>query len=109
MVAIVALLVALPLGFFCTKRAIAFIAYIAVFAHVYTFQTATLVMEWVNGNASAFPQEKSQNMVGGSSGYLAVTSLVYLVGFGLVWVGSKLRTRREGRAVVSADFARATA
>ena len=109
MVAIVAILIALPLGFFCNKRATAYIVYIAVFAQVYTFQTATLVMEWVNGSASAFPQDKSQNMLGVSTGYLAVTSLIYIVGFGLVRVGSTLRTRREGRDVISADLARATA
>lgn len=107
MIALLTILVAIPLGYFCTRRSTAYLIYIAAFAQVYTFQTASLLMEWVNGSAAAFPQTKSQNVLGGSSGYLVFTSLVYAIGIGLVWVGSWLRARRSARSVVTVDLARA--
>ncbi len=104
MIALVAILIAFPLGFFCKSRLAAFVAYIALFAHVYTFQTANLVMEWVNGSAAAFPQNEP---LGASTlSYLAVTSAIYAVGFGLVWGGQVVRTRRS-RRTESIDLAAA--
>ena len=97
MIAIVAILIAFPLGYFCKSRTAAFLAYVALFAHVYTFQTANLVMEWVNGSGAAFPQDEGQALMGGTLSYFAVTSIIYAVGFGLVWAGQRLRTRRSQR------------
>lgn len=109
MIALLTILIALPLGYFCNKRSTAYLVYIAAFAQVYTFQTATLVMEWVNGSAAAFTPTKSQKVLGGSTDYLVVTSLVYVIGMGLVWFGSWLRARRSARSVVSVDLARVAA
>ena len=50
-------LVPLPLGYFIRQRIVAFIAYIAVHAFTFTFQTALLVRAWVGGSAEAFPQD----------------------------------------------------
>lgn len=96
MVAIIAL-IALPLGYVCKTRSTAFLAYIAAFAHVYTFQTANLVMEWVNGSGAAFPLDTSQALLGGTLSYFAVTSVIYVVGLLLVMAGHRLRVRRARR------------
>ena len=97
MIAVVAVLIAFPLGVFCKDRKVAFLAFIALFAHIYTFQTANLVMDWVNGSAEAFPQTEDRALGGNTFSYLAVTSVIYAVGFGLVWAGHRLRSRRSQR------------
>ena len=93
MIAIVALL-ALPLGYVVKNRMAAYVAFGLAFAHVYTFQTANLVMEWVNGADAAFEQSSSTSLLGSTMGYFTFTTLVLLVGYGLVTLGHFLRTRR---------------
>lgn len=106
MIAIVTVLIALPLGYFCRARSTAFLAYVAAFAHVYTFQTANLVMEWVNGSGAAFPLDSSQALLGGTLSYFAFTSVIYVVGFLLVLAGQRLRVR-HARRQQSVDLASA--
>jgi hypothetical protein len=95
-IAIVTVLFALPLGFFVRNRVAGFLAYGLLMAHVYTFQTATLLIEWAEGSDAAFPREGSTTFAD-TWGYLAVTSFVYVVGLGLVALGQRLRSRRDGR------------
>lgn len=97
MIAAVALLAAFPLGFLCRDPRVGYLAFVAAFAHVYTFQTAMLVMEWVNGNDSAFAQSSSEQLASSSLSYFAFTTLVYAVGLGLVRVGQLARSRRDRR------------
>lgn len=106
MIAIVALL-ALPLGYVVTNRTTAFVAYGLLFSHVYTFQTANLVMEWVNGADAAFPQDNSTELLGGTVGYFSFTTLVLALGAALLVVGSRLRARRDARRA-TADLGRTT-
>lgn len=94
MIAIIALL-ALPLGYFVRNRTVAFLTYASAFAHVYTFQTANLVMEWVNGADAAFPQDDSTQLLGGTVGYFSFTTLVLAIGAGLLTAGHGLRVRRD--------------
>jgi hypothetical protein len=94
-IAILTVLVAFPLGWFVRNRVAGFLAYGLLMAHLYTYQTALLVMEWVNGADAAFAQTSSTSLLDVSWGYLAVTSLIYAVGLGLVALGQRLRTRRD--------------
>lgn len=75
----------------------------STFAHVYTFQTATLLIEWGDGSTEAFGRDG-----GGMLSYLAVTTALYAAGFGLVTLGGWLRDRRASRrGAVDLDRARA--
>ncbi|WP_433013890.1 hypothetical protein [Kribbella sp. CA-294648] len=95
MIAVLTILVALPLGLLVRNRLAAYLTYAILFAQVFTFQTANLVMEWVKGSTEAFPAEPG---LSGTWGYLAFTSMIYAIGFGLITVGHWLRNRRRERA-----------
>lgn len=97
MIAILAVL-ALPLGFLIRNRVAAYVSYAVVFAHLYTFQTALLVMQWTNGATDAFPASDSHDLLGNSVGYLSFTSVVGAAGFGLLTLGIWLRGRLRRRA-----------
>lgn len=98
-IALLTILVAFPLGFFLRHRLTACVAYGLAFAHVFTWQTASLLMEWTKGGYAAFPQDAGT----GDSistmpwGYLSFTTVVYAAGFGLVTLGHWARSRRAGR------------
>lgn len=93
MIAILTVLVALPLGLLLKRRLHAYVAYGLAFAHVYTFQTASLLIEWSNGERAAFAAD------GTPWGYLAFTTVIYAAGFGLVTLGHWLRSRRRTAGV----------
>lgn len=95
MIAILTIVAALPLGLLIRNRLGAYLAYAVAFGQVYTFQTANLVMEWTNGATAAFPRNGSTEMLDGTLGYFAFTSVIYAVGFGLVTLGHWLRNRRR--------------
>ncbi|GAA1611931.1 hypothetical protein GCM10009789_77840 [Kribbella sancticallisti] len=95
MIAILTILVALPLGLLIRNRLAAYLTYAILFAQVFTFQTATLVMEWAKGSTSAFPADPTE--FGSTFGYLTFTSSIYAVGFGLITLGHWLRNRRRTR------------
>ncbi len=69
---IILCLLALPLGFPVRDRMAAYLIYAVAFGHVYTFQTATLVMEWTDGATAAFPAGRAQQLLGGALDYLCV-------------------------------------
>ena len=100
MIVIIALL-ALPLGYLVRHRTAAFVAYAVLFSHVYTFQTANLVMEWVNGADAAFPQDDSTQLLSGTVGYFVFTTLILAVGAALLVAGSRLRARRDVRSATA--------
>lgn len=103
MIAILTVLVALPLGLLVRNRLAAYLIFAIAFSHVYTFQTANLVMEWVNGSTAAFPATESNQLLDGTLDYFAFTSMIYAVGFGLVTLGHWLRNRRRTRPEVRLD------
>lgn len=94
MIAIVAL-AAFPLGLLIRNRMAAYLVYAVAFGHVYTFQTANLVMEWSNGATAAFPSSESQQQLDGTIGYFLFTTVVFVAGFGLLALGHWLRNRRR--------------
>jgi hypothetical protein len=95
MIAILTILGALPLGLLIRNRLAACLVYAIAFSHVYTFQTANLVMEWANGSTAAFPASTSRELLDGTLSYFAFTTAVYAVGFGLIALGHWLRNRRR--------------
>ena len=98
---IVMVLVPLPLGYLIRQRIVAFIAYIAVHAFIFTFQTAVLLRAWVGGSAEAFPPDPMQS----PWAYLFVNALIYAAGLGLVALGHRLARRRRSQAPEAVDLA----
>ena len=80
MVAIVTVLFAFPLGFFLRNRLAAYVAYIAIFAYSFTFQTLYLLRAWVGDDHTAFSADPDKLPLN----YLAVTGAIYIVGFLLI-------------------------
>ena len=93
---IVMILVPLPLGLLVRNRVAAFLAFIAVHAFVFTFQTAFLVIEWANGSSEAFGSFPDYNN-GDVWAYGIINLVIYSVGFGLVTLGHRIRTNRNTR------------
>jgi hydrogenase/urease accessory protein HupE len=86
-IAIVTVLFALPLGYFVRNPVAAYVGYIAVYGWAFTFQSVYLILA-IDQPAPAF--ERGEFPVG----YGLVTLAIYLVGFGLVALGRRLRARR---------------
>jgi hypothetical protein len=103
MIAILVIVAALPIGLLIRNRLVGYLTYAVAFGHVYTFQTANLVMEWTNGATSAFPAGQSQQLLDGTLSYFAFTTAIYAAGFGLVALGQWLRSRRAAASVVRLD------
>ena len=104
---IVMILIPLPLGLLVRSRMAAFVAYIAIHSFVFTFQTASLILEWINGSTRAFgpyPEFSNEEVWG----YAIVNLVIYAVGLGLVALGHRIRNRRGARPdTVELDPARA--
>ena len=96
MVIIIAALAAFPLGFLLKSRLAAFLAFGLAFAHVFTFQTAQLVLEATRGSKEAFGDlsDPEWNWFGDTIGYLVFTTAIYAIGLGLVTAGHAVRIRR---------------
>lgn len=101
------ILVALPIGLLVRKRGTAVIAYVIADAFIFTFQTAFLVMKWVDGDQHAFGErgrDWSNERIIDFYSYPVVNGLILAAGVGLVILGSKLHSRRTAsRNVVAVD------
>jgi hypothetical protein len=95
MIAAATILFAFPLGFFLRNRLAAYVAYIAIFAYCFTFQTLYLLRSWVGDSHQAFPTDPDALPFG----YLGVTAGIYAVGFLLVTIGHRVGAKRRTRAV----------
>ncbi|SFC98426.1 hypothetical protein [Klenkia taihuensis] len=92
---IVLLLVPLPLGLLVRHRTAGFVAYTAVHAFVFTFQSLVLVVGWAGGvGRSAFGAFPAADM-GEVWAYGAVNLVVYAVGLGLLVAGQRVAGRRR--------------
>jgi hypothetical protein len=91
------LLAAVPIGFFVRNRTAAFLAYIALHAYVFTFQSLTLLIDWAGGSDRAFGPFPDAS-TGDVFSYGLVNLAIYAVGLGLVYLGGRLGTRRRARA-----------
>ena len=103
MTAVLTVLVAFPLGYFVRNRIAGFLVYGLLMAFLFTFQTANLVMEWVNGADAAFAQTSSSSLLDVTWGYLAVNVFIYAAGIGLVVLGQLVRVRRDRQQAVQLD------
>ncbi len=99
---IVLILAALPIGFFVRNRTAAFIGYIALQAFVFTFQSISLVIEWVGGSTKAFGDYPDAS-TGDVYSYAVVNLFIYAAGLGLVILGQRLARRRAVRSSASLD------
>jgi hypothetical protein len=89
-------LVPFPIGFFVRNRMAAFVAYVAVHAFVFTFQTLNLILEWAGGSSEAFgafPHASGGNVLS----YGLINAAFYAIGIGLVYLGGRLGARRRAR------------
>ncbi|MGA9750023.1 MAG: hypothetical protein WBQ50_21425 [Nocardioides sp.] len=96
MFTLLAVLAAFPLGMLLRNRLAAYVAFGLAFAHLFTFQTAQLVLEATRGSEDAFGDlsDPDWKWFGDTIGYFEVTTLIYAVGLGLVSAGHVVRARR---------------
>ena len=95
-------LVPFPMGFAVRNRTTAYLAYIALHAFVFTFQSLNLLIEWVGGSTHAFgayPEANASDVWG----YGVVNLVIYLVGLGLVALGHRSRVWYGARGAGSAN------
>jgi hypothetical protein len=97
MILIFTLLVAFPIGLFVPNRMAANLAFGVLTVHLFVFQTAQLVMEWVRGSTTAFGDvdDPDWNWLGDTWGYYLVNLALLALGFLLVATGHKVRARRN--------------
>jgi hypothetical protein len=100
MVAIITVLFAFPLGYFLRNRTSAYLAYVAIYAYSFTFQTLYLLRSWIGDSAQAFPRDPDKLPFG----YLAVTAGIYAIGFLLVTVAHHLAGKRRARTATALDL-----
>jgi predicted Na+-dependent transporter len=100
---ILTVLAPFPIGFLVRSRTAAFIAYVAAYSFMFTFQTLNLVLEWAGGSAeafgAAFPKYETVEVLA----YGVVNLIVFGVGLGLVYLGSRLAYRRRSRRAVDLE------
>jgi hypothetical protein len=96
MIAIVTVLFAFPLGYFLKNRLAAYVAYIAIFGYSFTFQTLYLLRSWVGDNTQAFSADPDKVPLD----YLAVTTGIYVIGFGLITLAHRVAAKRRNRTAV---------
>jgi hypothetical protein len=83
------------------NRLAAFVTYIAVHGFVFTYQTLELLREWVGGSTAAFPKDSNAS----AWPYALVNAIIFAAGLGLVWLGHRLRSRRQAKAAQPVDLA----
>ncbi|RNI21109.1 hypothetical protein [Flexivirga caeni] len=94
------ILCAFPIGYFVRPRGRALLVYLFLDCFVFTYQTSTLVMEWVQGSEEAFGGHTQRNMAfdGKPLSYGAVNLIIALAGMGLVFLAGRMREQWAGRA-----------
>lgn len=93
---LLAAIAAFPLGMLLRNRLAAYVAFGLAFAHLFTFQTAQLVLEATRGSREAFGDISSPDWswFGDTIGYLVFATVIYAVGFALATAGHAVRVRR---------------
>ena len=103
---ILTILVGFPLGFLIGSRSRAIVTYVLVDSYLFTFQTAFLIMQWVDGDEHAFGsrgRDWSTERTTMFFSYLVLNGVIVAAGIGLVILGHKVRSHRTaGRDTVAA-------
>jgi hypothetical protein len=99
---LVALMILLPfpIGWFVRDRLTAYVAYLAAFSFLFTFQSTMLITEWAGGNKNAFGGFPKANK-GDVWSYGLVNLVFFAVGLGLLTAGTVLAARHRARQTVS--------
>ena len=93
MIAVITVLVALPAGYLLRSHLAANVAYAIAYLWAFSFQNLYLSRMWVGGDESAFPKDPNSLPIS----YGIFTAGLFGVGFGLVALGHRMRTRRAVR------------
>ena len=103
---VLTILVGFPLGFLIRSRGQAIVTYVLVDSYLFTFQTAFLIMQWVDGDQHAFGArggDCSPERTTMFASYLVLNGVIVGLGVGLVILGHKVRSRSAaGRDTVAA-------
>jgi hypothetical protein len=99
---IIMLLAPFPIGYFIRNRMAAYLAYVALHSFVFTFQSTTLLKEWVGGDYSAFVK----NPATADWSYGLVNLAIYAAGLGLVALGSWVAAKRRRATLPAVDLAK---
>jgi hypothetical protein len=93
------ILLPLPIGWFVRHRLTAFVAYLAAFSLVFTFQSTLLIVEWAGGSKKAFGSFPKTDT--GDVWSYGVVNLVFLaIGLGLLIATSVVSARRRAKRAV---------
>ncbi len=95
-------LFAFAIGYLIKDRVLAVVAYLAVGAIVFAYQTLSVLLSWMadeppvafGPSPTGFPVEYSGSEL---AGYGVVNLVVIVVGVGLVIAGTKVRARRAAK------------
>jgi hypothetical protein len=94
------LVLSLVTGWFVRPRLTAYVAYLAAFSLLFTFQSVLLITEWAGGDQKAFgPFPNAPRSEAWSYGI--VNLVILAVGLGLLTLVSVLASRRRGRTAVA--------
>lgn len=99
------ILIAFPLGFLIRQRGTAVISFVLANSFLFTFQTAFLVMKWVDGDEHAFGdrgRDWSTEQSAQFYSYVVLNGLIIAAGIGLVVLGHKIRAGRNAKRDVVA-------
>jgi hypothetical protein len=100
---LIMILAPFPIGYAIRNRFAAYLTYVALHSYVFTFQSTSLLKEWVGGDHSAFTKDPSTV----DWPYALMNLVIYAAGLGLVALGQWVAARRRRRAAVpSVDLAR---
>ena len=95
---ILTVLLGFPLGFLIRSRRNAVFTYVLIDSYLFTFQTAFLLMQWVDGDDHAFGARggdwtamRTTQVVS----YLVLNGVIVALGVALVALGHRVRTRRS--------------
>ncbi|MFI7589363.1 hypothetical protein ACIB24_20035 [Spongisporangium articulatum] len=95
---ILMLIAPFPIGYLVRNRVAGFVAYTALHAFVFTFQTAELILDWAGGSdrafGAAFPNYEQSEVYA----YGIVNLVIYAVGLGLLYLGQRVGTGRRLKA-----------
>ncbi|MEP7089441.1 MAG: hypothetical protein ABI776_04970 [Nocardioidaceae bacterium] len=94
---ILTILIAFPLGYLIRSRGTAITAYVLVDGYVFTFQTAFLLQQWVDGDTSAFGSrgpDWTPERITQVFSYPVLNAVIVGIGIGLVSLGHRIHARR---------------